>query len=122
MIVSVFLLTILNDVFLGLTLLAKIGDAEANHEKIIENLDGTQYTTLSHNLCVPDAPIVIFSLEVLYKLSGLGEQHATLIAENSNNIGLLYILFSEQSFFMDKQMLCLSYRSSGPFGYGDSGN
>lgn len=73
--------------FSGLALLAKIGDAEANQQAVIEDLHESQYLILSHSLCVPDTPIIIFSLEVLYKLSLLGEQQSSLIAQSGSNIG-----------------------------------
>ncbi|XP_055335462.1 AT-rich interactive domain-containing protein 2-like isoform X2 [Paramacrobiotus metropolitanus] len=73
----------------GLTLLAKIGDMEASHEAVTDSLDDGHYTSLSQYLCVSDTSIIIFSLEVLYKLSGLGDQQSTRIAEQPRTIELL---------------------------------
>ncbi|OQV22498.1 AT-rich interactive domain-containing protein 2 [Hypsibius exemplaris] len=82
---------------LGLSLVGNMCEVDARQSCVGLALDEPHCMTLSQNLCVPDAPVVIFSLEVMYKLSGMGVEQATLISDSACNLDFLVRLLSVSS-------------------------
>ncbi|GAU97644.1 hypothetical protein RvY_08906 [Ramazzottius varieornatus] len=78
----------------GLSLVTRMCDMDKSAEFLDECLESQHYLMFSQNLCVPDPDIVIATLELLYKITRLGERHSTTVAETSENIEVLIRLMS----------------------------
>jgi AT-rich interactive domain-containing protein 2 len=66
---------------------------EANEELICDNLEDTVYEDIIRLLTVHDIQMIVYTLEVLYQLSELGEVTTTHIAAVKMAVGKFLAFF-----------------------------